>query len=101
VWGPARERRKVCSATCTRWATARAARRAFFLIYCLLEFAVVQCITRGCGDHSLLTTAAILQWLDPRSPSGWQCGPGLVDGAPTTPRRSLEPAWTAAYCGVF
>ena len=24
MWGPARERRKVCSATCTHWATARA-----------------------------------------------------------------------------
>ena len=29
-----------------------------------------------------------------------QCGPGLVNGKPTTPRRSLDPAWTVSQAGM-
>jgi len=32
-------------------------------IYCLLELNMLcDCVTRDCGDHSPLTTAAILEW---------------------------------------
>jgi len=46
---------------------------AYFLcllgIYCLLELNMLcDCVTRGCGDHSPLTTAAILEW---RRRSAW------------------------------
>ena len=38
-------------------------------IYCLLELNMLcDCVTRGCGDHSPLTTAAILEW---RRRSAW------------------------------
>ena len=30
----------------------------------------------------------------------FQYGPGLVDGEPTTPRRSLEPAWTVSQAAM-
>ena len=33
------------------------------LVYCLLELNMLcDCVTRGCGDHSPLTSAAILEW---------------------------------------
>ena len=39
------------------------------MIYCLLELNMLcDCVTRGCGDHSPLTTAAILEW---RRRSAW------------------------------
>ena len=39
------------------------------VIYCLLELNMLcDCVTRGCGDHSPLTTAAILEW---RRRSAW------------------------------
>jgi len=38
-------------------------------IYCLLDLNMLcDCVTRGCGDHSPLTTAAILEW---RRRSSW------------------------------
>ena len=40
-------------------------RANFVNIYCLLELNMLcDCVTRGCGDHSPLTTAAILQFFD-------------------------------------
>jgi len=42
-------------------------------IYCLLELNMLcDCVTRGCGNHSPLTTAAILEW---RRRSAWGGAP--------------------------
>jgi len=49
------------------------------------------CVTRGCGDHSPLTTAAILEW---RRRSAW----GVLQGGAAAARRGLRGVASYSLC---
>ena len=76
-------------------------RATLHLVHCSRLVSFTQCNTgtlSGChgAEGSAQETAFRPHTRPSPNSNGRLCGPGLVDGEPTTPRRTLEPAWTVS-----